>query len=185
MADTKTEDDAKAAEEAAKRWTSWAALTTVILAVCATLSTFRGSSFSTKTVLNQSMASDQWAYYQAKSIKGNGYETQRDLLALQSLHVPANVRGAYAAKIAEYDKRVKRYDGEKEQISKDAKQFETNRDRFQAISATFGYAVIFLQIAILLASIGVLMKRRWLWGSSLAIGAIGVYYFVRALMLPY
>jgi hypothetical protein len=58
------------AEEKKEPWLNYLALTTVVFAVCATLSTFKGGGFSTRSVLNQSYAADQWAYYQAKSIKG-------------------------------------------------------------------------------------------------------------------
>ena len=64
------------ADDKKEPWLNLLALTTVILAVCATLATFKGGGFSTKTVLNQAMASDQWAYYQAKGIKGNLYEVE-------------------------------------------------------------------------------------------------------------
>ncbi|MCG6537170.1 MAG: DUF4337 domain-containing protein, partial [Syntrophales bacterium LBB04] len=53
----------------ADRWLNYVAMSTVILAVAATLSTFLGNKFSTKAVLSQTQASDQWAYYQAKGIK--------------------------------------------------------------------------------------------------------------------
>ena len=51
------------AEEKKEGWLNLLALTTVILAVCATLATFKGGGHSTKAVLSQSQASDQWAYY--------------------------------------------------------------------------------------------------------------------------
>ncbi len=66
------------AEEKKERWLSYLALTTVIFAVCATLSTFKGGGFSTKSVLAQTQASDQWAYYQSKSIKSYLYELQKE-----------------------------------------------------------------------------------------------------------
>jgi hypothetical protein len=46
-------------------WLNWLALTTVILALCATMATFKGGGYSTKSVLTQTQASDQWAFYQA------------------------------------------------------------------------------------------------------------------------
>ena len=58
------------AEEKKEPWLSWLALSTVILAVCATLSTFKGGGYSTRSVMSQTQAPDQWAYFQAKSIKG-------------------------------------------------------------------------------------------------------------------
>ncbi len=58
------------AEEKKELWLNCLALTTVILAVCATLSTFKGGGYSTRSVLAQSQAADQWSYFQAKGIKG-------------------------------------------------------------------------------------------------------------------
>ena len=58
------------------------AITTLILAVCATLASFKAGGYSTKMVLAQSQASDQWAFYQAKSIKETAYQTQRDTMEL-------------------------------------------------------------------------------------------------------
>ena len=68
------------ADDKKEPWLNLLALTTVILAVCATLATFKGGGFSTRSVLRQNQASDQWAYYQAKSIKGNLYEMDREHL---------------------------------------------------------------------------------------------------------
>ena len=50
-------------------WLSYLALATVILVVCATLATFKWGANSTSSVMHQSQSSDQWAHYQAKSIK--------------------------------------------------------------------------------------------------------------------
>ena len=47
------------AEEKKESWLNYLALTTVILAVCATLSTFKGGWFSTRSVLSQSHAANQ------------------------------------------------------------------------------------------------------------------------------
>ena len=71
------------AEEPKEKWLNYLALTTVILAVCATLSTFKGAGYSTRAVLSQSQATNQWAYYQAKGIKGYLYEIQKEALELE------------------------------------------------------------------------------------------------------
>ncbi|MBI4843692.1 MAG: DUF4337 family protein, partial [Nitrospirae bacterium] len=71
------------AEEKKESWLNYLALMTVLLAVCATLSTFKGGGFSTRSVLAQSQASDQWAYYQSKSIKSYMYEMQKEKLELE------------------------------------------------------------------------------------------------------
>jgi hypothetical protein len=57
----------------------------VIFAVCATLSAFKGGGFSTRSVMSQSQASDQWAYFQAKGIKSYLYELQTEKLEMELL----------------------------------------------------------------------------------------------------
>jgi hypothetical protein len=66
----------KMAEETREPWLNRMALSTVVLAVCATLSTFKGGGYSTQSVINQALSSDQWAFYQAKSTKQHLYELQ-------------------------------------------------------------------------------------------------------------
>ena len=56
------------------RWLSYLALTTVVLAVCATLAGFKEGNFSIDSILSQSQAANQWSYYQSKSIKTYLYE---------------------------------------------------------------------------------------------------------------
>ena len=56
-------------EEKKETWTTYLAITTVVFAVCATLSTFKGGGFSTKSLMNQSKASDQWAFSRQKAPK--------------------------------------------------------------------------------------------------------------------
>jgi hypothetical protein len=170
------------AEEKKEKWLNYLALTTVILAVCATLSTFKGGGFSTRSVLSQSQASNQWAYYQAKSIKGYLYELQKEKLELElkamGPKAPSDLAEEYQKKVDYYDKNIKRYADEKAQIEKDARKFESIKEDAQRHSQTFGMAVIFLQIAILLSSIAALLKKRPVWYLGLATGSVGMAYFV-------
>jgi hypothetical protein len=68
------------AEEKKEAWLNYLALMTVIFAVCATLSTFKGGGYSTRSVMSQSQASDEWAFYQSKSIKSYMYQMQNILI---------------------------------------------------------------------------------------------------------
>jgi len=72
------------AEEKKEPWLNYLALSTVIFAVCATLATLKGGGYSTRSVLNQTQASDQWAFYQAKSIKENLYQLQSEKIQLEA-----------------------------------------------------------------------------------------------------
>jgi hypothetical protein len=175
------------AEEKKEPWLNWLALTTVILAVCATLSTFKGGGYSTRSVMSQTQASDQWAYFQAKSIKGYVYEMQKDKLELELQAaggtLPAGAAAAYRQKIEEYSKKIAKYEGEKAEIQKEAKKFEEIRNDAQKHGQIFGIAVIYLQIAILLSSIAALIKKKPLWLLGMAIGLAGIVYFANGFLL--
>src|SRR5512137_2298517 len=113
------------AEEKKETWLNWLALTTVIFAVCATLATFKGGGYSTRSVLSQTQASDQWAFYQAKSIKGYLYEIQREKLELEREAAKGTARpevlAAYDRTIGKYAAKTAKYDRGKEEIAAAAK----------------------------------------------------------------
>ena len=158
------------------------AITTLILAVCATLSSFKAGGYSTKMILSQSQASDQWAYYQAKSIKETAYQTQRDALELARQSYP-QLESAYKTRISDYDKEVARYKKEKNEIMADAKKLEAARDQYQKHGARFGEALILLQIGILLSSLASISKNHVYWYGGALAGAGGVAAFVYALAM--
>ena len=174
------------ADDKKEPWLNYLALTTIIFAVAATLSTFKGGGYSTKSMLSQEQASNKWSYYQSKSLKLYLYETQKDVLDLDTKsmkHEDVSVIEAYQKKISEYEQSIKRYDKEKADIKKDAEHLETLRDEAQKHSQVFGMAVIFLQISILISSIAALIKRRYLWLIGIGVGAVGIIYFINGFLL--
>lgn len=175
------------ADEKKEPWLNWLALTTVILALCATMATFKGGGFSTKSVLTQTQASDQWAFYQAKSIKGYLYELHRDKLQLElkaegARFAPEAAR-EYTDRIEAAQAKIKKYEDEKEEIQKKARKLEDFRNECGAHSAAFGMGVIFLQIAIVLSSIAALLKKKPIYYGALAVGVLGVIHFVNGFYL--
>ena len=177
---------AETALEPKKTWKdripTFIAITTLILAVCATLSSFKAGGYSTKMILSQSQASDQWAYYQAKSIKETAYQTQRDALELARQSYP-QLESAYKTRISDYDKEVARYKKEKNEIMADAKKLEAARDQYQKHGMRFGEALILLQIGILLSSLASISKNHVYWYGGAIAGAGGLVAFLYALAL--
>src|SRR4029434_1242994 len=57
------------AEHSGAPWISWVALSTAILAVLAAIAGLLSGRHVNEAMMNQIEASDQWSYYQAKSIK--------------------------------------------------------------------------------------------------------------------
>ena len=57
------------AEHGGETWISWVALSTAILAVLAAIAGLLSGKHANEAMINQIEASDQWSYYQAKSVK--------------------------------------------------------------------------------------------------------------------
>ena len=127
------------AEEKKEGWLNLLALTTVILAVCATLATFKGGGYSTRTVLRQNQASDQWAHYQAKGIKGNLYEVEALRLKRDLELAPRASAPILEKALADAEKKVIKYDGEKAEIMTKARAVEQERDDALRHGAPFGW----------------------------------------------
>jgi hypothetical protein len=171
-----------------ERWMTYMAISTVLIAVLATLSTFKGGGYSTRSLLNQTKASDQWAFFQSKSIKSYLYDMRRENLELQIASLEKqkgndSLIRKYTEMAAEYSNKVKKYEEEKEEITKVATGFESLRDESKVHSDKFGIGVIFLQISILLSSIATLSKKRFVWICGLFFGIIGIFFFLDGFFL--
>lgn len=168
-------------------WLSKLALTTVVFAVAATLSASKGNGFSTQAILSQSNASDQWAFYQAKSIKGSLVNAQVQQgewsLSGQLDRLSPEQRQAQEKQLGELRQQVGRYDTEKDNIKKEAEAFEKKRDDARLHSAAFSQAGLFLQVAILFSSVAALLKKKPIWLAGVAAGVWGLVNFANGFLL--
>jgi len=173
----------KADKEKAK-WLNYLSITTILIALCATLSTYMGGNHSSQSMQSQIQASDQWAFFQSKSIKEYLYEVQLDNLQTQLLAAqPGAASDSIKKHISEYTHNIDKYKTEKEQISKEAKRLEAIRDDSQKHGNAFGLAVVFLEVSILLSSIAGLIKIKPMWYLSMLPGLIGIVYFLNGFLL--
>src|SRR5690349_22468057 len=149
-----------------------AIFTAVLATVGAIVSFFGGDTqnkamlFKNEAVLKKTEASNQWNYYQAKSMKQNLAEFAAGL-------------SSNPAVVEKMQAEAKRYAGEKEQIRKEAealeKQSREANDHSEHALHPHHYLAIsmtLLQIAIALASITVLTQKRWLLTGA-AVAALG------------
>jgi hypothetical protein len=170
-------------EEKKERWLNWLALTTVIFSGAATLASFKGSGYGSNAMMAQNLASDQWAFYQAKSIKQNTYEMQREALSLEVLHAPEPVQAKYRETIERYGKEAERYNTEKADIERKARAHEKTKADSQRYAENFGIAVLYLQVSIILSALSALLKKPYLWGFGIFPGLVGLLYFVNGFFL--
>ena len=171
-----------------EKWMGWLALSTAIMAVLAALTTLYMGKFSSRAIMNQGLESNEWAYYQAKSIKQHTFEMSRKALELQyrsQKDLPREVSADFEKTLAKYGDEVKRYDAEKKEIKDKAEGIAKTKLTAQEMGGNFAYALIFLQIALMLASISSLTKRKYLWYIALACNLGWLFFFLDALLLFY
>ena len=158
----------------------WISLTTAILAAVAAVAALKaGDTVNEALVLKteatrlQGQASDQWAYYQAKGIKGAVARSTAVTWKAAGKPVPP-----------ELDATAARYDGEQKEIQDKARELEKERDAKEHEAAgllqkhhRFAAAVAFFQVSIALGAVAALTRVRLVWYGSLALGAAGVAYF--------
>jgi len=168
------------------------ALTTAFYAVALAVSALGSKVAMKEMLLAQQQSSDQWAFYQAKVIREHQYRGQKLVLEMQ-LAEPSTLKGPERAKVEALAKKFaeeeKRYNAEKKDIEKDAKKLEHLRDHHRARDPNFEYAEIFLQIAIVTASVAILAGSKGVFFFSLAAAILGVILtangFVFGLPLPF
>jgi hypothetical protein len=157
------------------------------MAVLAAITTLYVGKYSAKAILSQGQETNQWGYYQAKSIKGYLYETQLERLNLERLGDGQKSTGEATEKrektIAHYTETIQRYDKEKAEIKAKADDFAKQKVIAQDRAGNFGYSLIFLQAAIMLSSVAVITKKKPLWYFGLATVSGWVFFFLDAIFL--
>ena len=91
----------------------------------------------------------------------------------------------YQKTLAKYGEDIKRYDGEKKEIKDKAESIAKAKLKAQDMGGNFAYALIFLQIALMLASISSLTKRKYLWYIALFCNLGWIFFFLDAWLLFY
>jgi hypothetical protein len=150
------------------------ALTMAVIAAMMALVSVSGQVLTTEELLLQQKASDQWAFSQAKDIRRYDSEVARVVLNA--------VSGAPAA-ITIYAANSERYEKEKNEIQNEAKKLEKERDVSSAQALRAHLGEVFLEIAIVLASLAILTKRQPMWFASILSGLLGAGIAATALLL--
>jgi len=173
IVDLKADRAATKEKEKREAWTKYVSLTVVIIAVIAAIATQWGGKFSSRVQMSQAQASDQWSYYQAKSIKQHLDETTMAQLA----HADDP---AMAGTIAKLKADLARYDQEKADIKAKAEGLEKTRDESSKRSGRMATAISYFTVAIAIASICMVTKKKPLWFVSMILAAVGLFHAITA-----
>ena len=183
IADLKADRAAQKEKEKREAWTKYTSMSLVFIAVLAAIATQYSGKYSGRVLValndatfNQALASDQWSYYQASSIKQNLYETIHDMgPGGEAAAAPDAAKREDAFKL-----KVEKYDANKATASTSAKDNEAKRDQARALATTssmlggkMGKAVSIFQISIAIGSICLVTKKKWLWYVSLLLALLG------------
>src|SRR6266576_735574 len=146
-------------------WISWVALSTAILAVLAAIAGLLSGQHVNEAMMNQIEASNQWNYYQAKSIKASVLDAK---MSLAGVHDESD------------QSKRDRYEKEQEEIKSEAERKEAAAKSNFHKHEVFARGVTMFQIAIAIAAISALTKRRKFWIVSLLFGVVGCIFLVLA-----
>ena len=174
MAEVELPNPEELEERRDKTFSRRVALVTAVYAVVLAVASLGGNNAMKEMLIAQQEASNQWAYYQSKVIREHLYRGQKMRLEADLAdRAPAAARDKHEALLKKLDEEEKRYNAEKKDIEKEAKRLEHHRDYQRARDPNFEYAEIFLQIAIVTASVAILAESRAMFVFSLVAAIAG------------
>ena len=177
MAETELPNLKELEEIREKKFTRRVALVTAVFAVVLAIASLGGNHAMKEMLLAQQQASDQWAYYQAKSIREHLYKTQKVLLEneLDLLSQTASPESAEKVKasIEALAGGESKFVSDKKEIEQEARKLEKERDTYRSQDPYFEYAEVLLQIAIVMASVSIISASRAVFGFSVLVASLG------------
>jgi hypothetical protein len=163
------EDMHHQAHHAPERWVSWVALTAAFLAALAAITGLKASDNANEALFKQMQASDKWNQYQAQKMKA----------AIKLEVIAGNGKEPTEADRKKLDEREKKAEGLSEVATDLQKEAIEHMDRHQKLAP----GVTMFQIAIAMAAITVLSKKKPIWFVSIVFGVVGIYYLLSGTLL--
>jgi hypothetical protein len=148
------------------------AITAAILAVLAALGSLLSGHAANEAILAQNKATDQWSHYQAKSTKEQVFDVGSEVVHALTEGTPQADRAKPA--LESLRGQVKRYEREKEEIRVEAEKLEAESRHEYRKHTRFALGIALFQVGIVLASVSLLVRFRWLQASSLVTGVVGL-----------
>jgi Tfp pilus tip-associated adhesin PilY1 len=158
------------------------AVTTALLAVLAAgFSYLSGATQATaalyknNAVLKKTEAANQWSYFQAKSTKEN-------IAELAVLLAAPEASAAQAAEVARYAAEKTGIESTARKLEQESLEWDGKSDQQLHLHHRWAQATTALQVAIALAAIALITRRRWLQGVVYGFSGVGALLAVMALL---
>jgi hypothetical protein len=169
------------AAHGADNFSSKIAVMTAIMATLGAIFGFQAGStqndaamFKNEAAIVKTDASDRWNFYQAKSNKQN--------LAEMAVVLPGVDVAKYQADIARYKTEKEEIKKQAEELDKTSKEWEEKSEAILHQHHRWAQAMTALQIAISLAAITLLTRKKWMQFGSYGVAGIGIILAVCAWM---
>jgi len=177
-----------------------AAVAIGVLAMLLAIASLAGEKASREMVNSNILASDTWAFYQAKNIRQTVNQLAADELELVMAtepNLPTAARAAIRRRISSYRATVARFESEPDpadptnplkgvgmtQLTAQARALEEKRDHAQRQLPSFEYAQALFQLGIVLGSVSIVAGSRPLLGLGLILGAAATLLMLNGLFL--
>lgn len=151
----------------------YVAIFTAVLSACGAVISYQGSATQVEAmllkndaVLKKAEATDQWSFYQANSSKAHLMELAADIDVSQAER--------YRSKLAKYEAEKNDIKTKAETLDREAGKAEAQSERLLAPHHRLAESMTFIQIAIALASITMLTRKRWLFSVAGIAATVGV-----------
>ena len=131
--------------------------------------------FKNEAVLKKTQASDQWNFYQAKSNKGHLMELAADLS-------PPGKQAFYKGQFEKYEKEKQEIKMQAETLEAESEKANERSDNLMRPHHRLAQAMTLIQIAISLASVTALTRKKWLFYIAGAAAAGGVALWITHIM---
>ncbi len=152
-------------------WIMGVALSSAFLAAFAAVASLMAGFHANEAMLSQIKSSDQWAFYQAKGIKAAVLGSKLELLAGLNRKPPEADQ-----------KKMEQYKEDQEKIKEEAGKFQKKSEDHLSHHEGLAHSVTLFQVAIAIAAISALTRRKPFWFVSLGFGAVGLVFFIQGLM---
>ena len=124
--------------------------------------------FKNNAAIKKTAAADQWNYYQAKSTKQSLAELAMDLAPTE------DQKAKYKDKIAKYDKDKAEVKAEADKLEAESTEWDEKSEHQLHEHHRWAQATTFLQVAIALAAITLLTKKKWMEKLTMVAGVLGI-----------
>jgi len=163
-------EEIKELPEAKDAFEKMVALSIAIIAVILAVFSTYGDHAKTSAIILTNQASDQWAFYQAKSIKEHLVETENRLMKAinkdQGITQEINTDAQ------------KKYEEELKEIRQKAEELTEEARHETTITQRGDISTLIMQVSIVLCSIAILSRWKRIWHIGIATSIIGIAFGV-------